>query len=130
MHEHGFPQATIEAYRDALTDKCQSDQLPDEILRVIRDPIRKLGPDERFFGPLALLTRHGREPRSLLTGVAAALLSRIPGDTESEELGRLLCESGLAVTLESIDVSIQQSIVEAVGRAMDELRDRYPDTTR
>ena len=41
--EYGFPADVILGYRAALTDKCTSSELPDEILRVVREPLRKLG---------------------------------------------------------------------------------------
>ena len=81
--EYGFSADAIRAYRAALTDKCVSPELPDEILRVVREPVRKLGPEERFFGPIGLLLAHGRRPDFLLYGVCAALLARIPGDEQS-----------------------------------------------
>ena len=58
----------IRAYRSALTDKCVSPELPDEISRVVREPIRY--------------------------GVCAALLSRIPGDEQSQRIASLLQKEG------------------------------------
>ncbi|HVO38521.1 MAG TPA: hypothetical protein VMV03_05765 [Spirochaetia bacterium] len=87
--EYGFPADVIAKYRTALTEKCTSPELPDEILRVVREPARKLGPEERFLGPAALMLKHGRAPEFLLYGMCAALLSRIPGDEQSARIASL-----------------------------------------
>lgn len=84
--EYGFPAEVIAKYRSALTEKVVSSELPDEILRVVREPARKLGPEERFLGPAALMLKHGRNPQYLLYGLCAALLARIPGDEQSERI--------------------------------------------
>ena len=94
--EYGFSAEVIREYRSALTDKCVSPELPDEILRVVREPARKLGPEERFLGPAGLMLKHGRRPEYLLYGVCAALLSRIPGDEQSERIASLMAGSGPA----------------------------------
>lgn len=92
--EHGFSADVIARYRDALTDKCVLPQLPDELTRVVRDPVRKLGPEERFFGPIGLLLRHGRRPDHLLFGVAAALIAPIEGDPASLALRDAMTRGG------------------------------------
>jgi len=100
--EHGFPQAEIAAYRDGLLPRLRSDALPDELVRVARDPIRKLGPTERIFGPIGLCLKHGITPRCLARTAAAALLVRVPGDSQSEKLARMMGVSGPLETLRQI----------------------------
>lgn len=84
--EHGFSEEVIRKYRQALTDKCPIAELPDELRRVVREPLRKLGPDERFFGPAKLMIKHGREPEYLLYGACAALLAEIPDDGDAKRI--------------------------------------------
>lgn len=95
QREHGFSEEVILKYRQALTDKCPIAALPDELRRVVREPLRKLGPDERFFGPARLMLKHGRQPEYLLYGAAAALLAKIPDDADSEKINSAIKRGGL-----------------------------------
>lgn len=98
--EYGFSPEAIRKYRAALTEKVVSPELPDEILRVVREPARKLGSEERFFGAAALMLKHGRQPEFLLYGVCAALLARIPGDSQSERIAGMVGSKGASSLIE------------------------------
>jgi mannitol-1-phosphate 5-dehydrogenase len=111
QQEYGFPPEVIRAYRAALTDKCVSPELPDEILRVVREPARKLGADERFLGPLGLLLAHGRQPEYLLYGICGALLSRIPGDAQSLVIQGLMREKGPACLVEIARAPVPAEVI-------------------
>lgn len=123
--EHGFSDDVILAYRKALTDKCVLPQLPDELERVVRDPLRKLGPTERFFGPVGLLLRHGRTPDALLQGVAAALVARIPGDAQSQSIASALAGRGVAAALELAGTRVPATVVAAIEARLDPVRRRF-----
>jgi mannitol-1-phosphate 5-dehydrogenase len=118
--EYGFSSDVIRAYRAALTDKCVSPELPDEILRVVREPVRKLGPEERFFGPIRLMLAHGRMPDFLLYGVCAALIARIPGDAQSARIQERMRKEGLS----SLDGLTGQTVPAAVRERIESLLPR------
>jgi mannitol-1-phosphate 5-dehydrogenase len=120
--EHGFSPEVIAAYRRALTDKCVLPQLPDELTRVVRDPVRKLGAEERFFGPIGLLLRHGRSPEYLLYGVAAALIARIPGDAASKALEDALAAGGVAAALKLCGSGATPEVIRAVETLIPEVQ--------
>ena len=126
--EYGFSPEVIRAYRATLTEKCVSPELPDEILRVVREPVRKLGRDERFFGPIRLLLGHGREPEFLLYGVCGALLSRIPGDEQSERIRALIQEKGVScldeITGTTIPAAVRDRIETLLPKVQTELAPR------
>jgi mannitol-1-phosphate 5-dehydrogenase len=123
--EHGFEAEAIRAYRKALTDKCVLPQLPDALARVVRDPLRKLGPEERFFGPIRLMLRHGRAPEFLLYGVAAALACRIPRDEQSAGIERALSGGGVAAVLKLAGVVLPDDLIAALERLLGEVRERF-----
>ena len=120
--EHGFSAETILAYRRALTDKCPCAELPDELLRVVRDPMRKLGPDERFFGPIRLMRRHARQPHHLLYGPCAAMLADIPGDAESATIRQVLSQRGVAGVLDVLRVPDADDLTERIEHVMPHVR--------
>jgi mannitol-1-phosphate 5-dehydrogenase len=123
--EYGFTPAVIRAYRAALTEKCVSPELPDEIVRVVREPIRKLGRDERFFGPIRLMLSHGRQPQSLLYGVCAALLSRIPGDEQSAEIGRLVEAKGVSCLNELSGMVVPGEVLSRIDALLPRVREQF-----
>jgi mannitol-1-phosphate 5-dehydrogenase len=72
------PLFTRDGYRDYADDllgRMIRPNLNDLVSRVIRDPVRKLGYDDRFFGTMRLVLDQGIEPANLAIGAAAAALS-------------------------------------------------------
>jgi mannitol-1-phosphate 5-dehydrogenase len=77
--------------------------LADPIVRVAREPIRKLSPGDRLLGPAELIRqRTGRVPKYFALAVAAALLYRNEPDEQSLRLGRELERAGVMAVLESV----------------------------
>jgi mannitol-1-phosphate 5-dehydrogenase len=120
--EHGFSEDVIRAYRQALLDKVPCAELPDEITRVVREPLRKLGPSERFFGPVGLLLKHGCEPDHVLRGLCAALLADVPGDSESARLRQLLQEGGVRRVLQAVEVHLPDEVVRKIESLLPAVR--------
>jgi mannitol-1-phosphate 5-dehydrogenase len=61
------------AYADDLLRRMTNPFLHDEVERVCRDPVRKLGPNDRLVGAMREALRQGIEPRRMARGGAAAL---------------------------------------------------------
>ncbi len=72
-----FTPKGYRAYAEDLLDRMTRPNLNDQVARVIRDPLRKLGYDDRLFGTMRLALRYGIEPVHLARGAAAAILSLI-----------------------------------------------------
>jgi mannitol-1-phosphate/altronate dehydrogenase len=70
-----FTPAGYAAYADDLLARMVRPTLNDLIARVIRDQVRKLGYDDRFFGTMRLALQYGIRPANLARGAAAAVLS-------------------------------------------------------
>jgi mannitol-1-phosphate 5-dehydrogenase len=78
-------------------------ELADPIVRVAREPIRKLSPGDRLLGPAELIRqRTGRLPKYFALAVAAALLYRNERDEESRKIGIELERAGVMTVLESV----------------------------
>jgi mannitol-1-phosphate 5-dehydrogenase len=123
--QYGFSAEVILSYRRALTEKCVSPELPDEIIRVVREPIRKLGSEERFFGPVGLMLAHGRAPEHLLYGVCGALLSRIPGDEQSERITALFAQKGAACLPELSGAAVPAAVIDRVEALLPLVRAQF-----
>jgi len=74
----------------------------DEILRVVRDPMRKLSPRERLVAPAALAVEYGLPHDWIVKGIVAALRYHHPEDVQSVMLSEKLAQQGLSGVLESV----------------------------
>ena len=94
FHYAGFINEILSSFSNAA--------LNDTIARVGRDPVRKLQPDDRLIGPAKLAYRYGIEPTNLIRGCAAALSFAQTDDSQAVELQRLIRESGVTKTLDTV----------------------------
>jgi len=83
-----FTEAGWAAYAEDLLERMTNPYLHDSVERIIRDPRRKLGWDDRFFGTMRIALAHGIEPRHMALGAAAAVTLAMggePGDPADPE---------------------------------------------
>jgi mannitol-1-phosphate 5-dehydrogenase len=120
--EHGFSADDIAGYCDNLAERLVIADLPDDIRRVIRQPIRKLGPRERLLGPLALCERHGLPAEALCHAIAAVLASRMPEDDQFARLAEAVGRLGpVAALAELTGYEASAGSGEAIAAAYQEL---------
>ncbi len=101
--KHGLPEEELAAYRAKILGRFANPYLVDEVTRVGREPIRKLGRNDRFVGPASDFAEHvGGIPEALLTAIAAALRFDVPEDSQSVELQRLLDEADASAIVEEV----------------------------
>lgn len=84
--EHGFDPEDLTVYRQKVIARFENPRISDEVTRVARAPIRKLGREERFVSPALGLIEMGREPRHLAAVIRAVLAFDHPQDPEAVEL--------------------------------------------
>jgi mannitol-1-phosphate 5-dehydrogenase len=68
-----FTESGYRAYAEDLLERMTNPYLHDKIERVCRDPVRKLGYGDRFFGTMRTALGAGVVPRIMALGAAAAL---------------------------------------------------------
>lgn len=81
-----------------LEQRFKNPHIHDEVTRVGREPLRKLGPKERLIGPARMARDLGLPVDALLRGAAAALHFR-SNDPQAQELPAMLTRDGLAATI-------------------------------
>ncbi|MDP5025659.1 MAG: mannitol-1-phosphate 5-dehydrogenase [Aquiluna sp.] len=86
IRKHGFEPAAHAAYVEKTLSRLSNPAIDDEIVRVGRDPLRKLSRYERLIGPAAYHAEHLGEPFALLEVIDAALSFKAPGDAEAARL--------------------------------------------
>jgi mannitol-1-phosphate 5-dehydrogenase len=97
--KHGFSAASIDEYKQDLVRRGAVAAMRDEILRVVRDPIRKLSPRERLLAPALLAVELDLPREWIVRGIAAALSYHHPGDPQSLILAEKLHGDGLQPVL-------------------------------
>jgi mannitol-1-phosphate 5-dehydrogenase len=95
----GFSSESIDVYKQDLCRRGAIAEMRDEILRVVRDPIRKLSPRERLVAPANLAVAYGLPRASIVQAIAAALHYCHPQDLQSVALATQLPQQGLAHVL-------------------------------
>jgi mannitol-1-phosphate 5-dehydrogenase len=95
---YGLDAVELTEHREDLLRRFANRALGDTVARVAADPIRKLGPNDRLIGAMALCKRTGQPYRSLAFATAAAC--RFRSDDESgRRVAALYTQSGVAGVL-------------------------------
>ncbi len=100
--KHGFTREEHQAHIDDLLRRFANRALGDTVARVGRDPIRKLGPNDRLVGSAKLALEYGAQPDVLADGIVSALRYDNPDDEKAVELQRMLREDGLDSVLRDV----------------------------
>lgn len=100
--KHHFPLEEQMAFTETSRRKLQDYAIVDFIERNARDPLRKLGKDDRLVGSARLVQEYGIRPEYLCTAIAAAIYYVSPGDTFAVELERMRKEEGVDAVLEKV----------------------------
>ena len=100
--KHHFPLDEQLAFTLTSKRKLQDYTIVDFIERNARDPIRKLGKDDRLVGSARLVLEYGIRPDNLCIAIAAAIHYVSPGDEFAEKLVKLREEEGIDAVIEKV----------------------------
>jgi mannitol-1-phosphate 5-dehydrogenase len=93
------PAGALAANIEDLLHRFENRVLGDTILRLGRDPLRKLARTDRLVGAALNCLAEGVNPVNQVTGIAAGLLFDHPGDPAARELQAKINADGLARVL-------------------------------
>lgn len=114
-----FARSQHEQYIQKIIERFKNPYISDDVSRVARTPIRKLGYDERFIRPIREAKERGLAYQSLVNVVAMILQYDDPNDEESVRLQKMLKENSVADVIYEVtglsDASIVDEIVEKTG---------------
>ncbi len=118
---HGLDPDELQGYIDDLIRRFHNKALGDQVVRVAKDPLRKLGPQDRLIGAANLCLEYGVEPVHLAFAVAAAIEYDQPGDPTAQELQRLRQQHGFSFILTQVcqvpeDSPLEDYITEGSNR--------------
>jgi len=87
---HAFSQESIDAYKQSFVKRAGIARIADPVARVVRDPIRKLAPNERLVAPALLAHNFALPRKNIVAGIAAALAYQSDNDPQSLRVADLL----------------------------------------
>lgn len=99
IRRYGFDRALHSAYIEKILSRFANPYLVDEVDRVGRQPLRKLGANDRLIKPLLGTIEYGLPNGMLLKGIAAALKYRNDSDPQAIELQQSIEKEGVRSTL-------------------------------
>lgn len=101
-HKHGFEDAEVEEYITCFVKRGQIIELKDDLLRVVRDPIRKLGVDDRLIGPALYACANGLDYDYIIRSVVNVLRYDNPNDSESLLMQNTIKNNGVRYFLKNL----------------------------
>ncbi|MBU5700169.1 mannitol-1-phosphate 5-dehydrogenase [Vibrio cholerae] len=123
IRRYGFDRALHNAYIEKILTRFANPYLVDEVDRVGRQPLRKLGANDRLIKPLLGTIEYGLPNSMLLKGIAAALKYRNSSDPQAVELQQSIEKEGVRSTLARYTglaaESVEAQQIEALYQQMD-----------
>jgi mannitol-1-phosphate 5-dehydrogenase len=86
VKKHGFDAKEHEQYVERVLARFVNPKLHDDVVRVGRQPLRKLAKGDRLLGPTLMARKYGLPIENLARGIAAAFLFDVKDDPQSVEL--------------------------------------------
>ncbi|MGJ7036137.1 mannitol-1-phosphate 5-dehydrogenase [Anoxybacillus eryuanensis] len=125
VHQYGWDEVEHQAYIEKIVQRFINPSMTDEVIRVARSPIRKLGPNDRLIRPaMTYYECFGEVPTSLAKGIAALLLFDYEGDAEAVQLQQTIKESGVEGALEKYaQLSSDHPLVAEIKKQMTHIKE-------
>ena len=124
VREYGFDPEELREYRQKVLARFGNPRISDEVTRVARAPIRKLGRDERFVSPALRLFEMGHTPTHLAAVIKAVLGFDYSQDAEAVELQETIhAEGERAALAHYAAIAEDHPLVELVVERSDRIRE-------
>ncbi|KAI9061341.1 mannitol dehydrogenase domain-containing protein [Trametes sanguinea] len=93
--KHNFDEEEYRQYVEKTMERFANPRLKDDIIRVGRQPLRKLAKGDRLLGPAYMAREYSLPIDNLAKGIAAAFLYEVPDDKQSVELQKKVEKEGI-----------------------------------
>lgn len=125
VKKYGFDTEEHEAYINKILRRFENHHISDNVDRVARSPMRKLGANDRFVRPVTELIELGIQPKYLTLGIAAALHYKNEEDPEAVELNQFISKHSVEKALEIYsEIPVDSNLSSAISEKYHELEDR------
>jgi mannitol-1-phosphate 5-dehydrogenase len=118
---YGAEADRLDAHIADVIRRLANRALGDTVFRLARDPLRKLGPEDRLVGAARLAQRAGTQPEALSWGIAAGYCFDHPEDLLAIELQQRIASGGFEAALAAVsgiqaDEPLADLVWERYGR--------------
>ncbi|EJN94009.1 mannitol-1-phosphate 5-dehydrogenase [Streptococcus ratti] len=118
MAKWNFKEDELKAYHDIIISRFENPYIVDDVARVARTPIRKLGYDERFIRPIRELRDRGLSYENLLKTVAYVFHYKDSNDEQSVQLQKLLQEKPLEDVIKEVTGLTDEALVKEIAASI------------
>ncbi|KDQ55159.1 hypothetical protein JAAARDRAFT_60110 [Jaapia argillacea MUCL 33604] len=102
IKKHHFDPAEHDEYTKKIIHRFENPRLKDEVSRVGRQPLRKLGKEDRLLGPANMAKGYRLPIDNLTRGIAAAFLYDVQDDDQSVELQEKIRGMGIGKAVQDV----------------------------
>lgn len=117
----GFDEQALKDYHKVIISRFENPFIVDDVTRVARTPIRKLGYDERFIRPIRELRERGLSYDNLLKTVAYVFDYKDDSDQQSVELQSLLAQKPLAEVVKEVTGVSEEALVSQIVTSVEQV---------
>lgn len=110
------------AYIEKILKRFTNPHLRDELVRVGREPIRKLSANERFIKPLNTALEYDLPVNYLINAIGASLHFESEHDKQSIELQEKIKEAGVKDTVKEITQITDEKILDEITKAYESFK--------
>ena len=117
----GFDKAEMEAYRNKTIKRFENPRIVDNVSRICRTPIRKLGYNERFIKPIRETEELGLSNSALLKACSYILTFKSEEDEQSVKLEQLIKEKGVIKALSEVTELTDAALLNKIKEGYEKL---------
>ena len=115
----GFEEQALLDYHKVIISRFENPFIVDDVTRVARTPIRKLGYDERFIRPIRELKERSLSYQYLLQTVAYVFSYQDETDEQSVQLQKLLAQKPIEAVVKEVTGLIDQTLIAEIVEAVE-----------
>lgn len=116
-----FDDDELKAYHKVIISRFENPYIVDDVERVARTPIRKLGYDERFIRPIRELKAANLSYHNLLKTVAYVFKYKDVNDQQSSQLQVMLSENDLPKVVADVTSLEDQELIAEIVKSIEAL---------
>jgi len=124
MNKFEFESEEMSAFIEKTLTRFKNKNISDDVLRVGRSPIRKLGYDERLLKPTRELFKMGLSIEHLAVAVAAGFLFYSTEDEEAVALQKYIQENGIEEAISHFTKIEEKEIKDKIKRNYELLKNK------
>ena len=117
----GFSKEEMTTYRNKTIKRFENPRIVDNVSRICRTPIRKLGYNERFIKPIRESEELGLSNSALLKACSYILTFKSIEDEQSLKLAELIIEKGVVETLREVTELTDEVLLNKIKDSYEKL---------